>query len=142
MIASTPSLWQSWLTVGGSIVGAVVTLTLLSKAPGARVIFRLLVADPIGRWMDERMDRKIQEAVGLQADVIQADIRARIHENVAVAIEPLKESIDQVNNAVNNVGTGQPPMKDRVASLEIGQVGIKATVDTIAHMVESLVRRK
>lgn len=137
-IEVTRNLWQSWAVTGGSIVSAVVILSILAKVPGGRAVFRFLVADPVARWMDARMDAKITSAVGLQADTVEANVQ----QHVTAALEPFDRKIDQINHAVNNVEPGTPPIKERVHRIELGQQVTDAKIDTLTVMVESLVQRK
>ena len=99
----TRDLWQSWAVTVGGLVGAVVTLSLLAKVPGGRHAFKFLVADPVGRWMDNQMERKIETAVGLQTDAVKVAVRhhvretlGSIEENVDCAREVALETEDDV----------------------------------------------
>ena len=133
----TRDLWQSWAVTVGGLVGAVVTLSLLVKIPGGRHAFKFLVADPVGRWMDNQMERKIETAVNLQTDAVKVAVRHHVRETLG----PIEEKIDQINHAVNNVGNA-PPIKDRVRKIEAQQQLDTDKLDTLTGMVESLISRK
>ena len=133
----TRNLWQSWGVTVGSLVSAAVVLTILAKVPGGRQAFKFLVADPVGRWNDARMDAKIKAAGDAQAEAIRVAIETHVRE----CLEPIAAEISQINNAINNVGPGIDPMKTRVGNIEHGQAEANGKLDTVIEMVTSLIGR-
>jgi hypothetical protein len=134
----TRDLWQSWGVTVSGFVGAAFLLTASAKVPGPwRWLFRQLVQQPIEEWQDKRMDRKITDAVGLQAETTQLAVRTHVEKCIA----PIEQAMGQINEAVNNVPSGTSKLKDRVRSLEDGQEHMTGQLDEISQNVKALIQR-
>ena len=120
-----------------STAGAVGILAGLAHAPGTRVIFRRLVRDPIGEWFDARIEQRIQTGIGAEADAS----KVMIQQCISDAVEPIRLELTAINNAVNNVDPDTPPIKDRVRTIELGQVETHTKLDTLTGLVEALASR-
>lgn len=127
----TRNLWQSWAVTAGGLVSAVIALTVLTKIPGGRALFKFLVADPVTRWIDRTMDRKITDATAIQMHSNRLSIEKHVSESIA----PLVLQVEQINTAVNNVAPGTPAIKDRVARCERKLEAVDGKVDTIIRLM-------
>lgn len=113
-------------TVAGGITGAALILTTLAKVPGGKWLFARLVVEPARQMV---------------RDVMTAEIDKAVDRRIGAHVAPLVDAIESVNVAVNHVAPGSPPLKDRVARIEEGQVRIEGQLSIIRGVVERLVER-
>lgn len=126
MIATQVVVWESVVVVAGGLVAGAVGLSVLAKVPGGRWLFEQLVAEPIRGIVHAAVDERVDEAT-----------EAKVDDKLGA----LEAKVDQINRAVNNVGPGAPPLKDRVGSLEHGQERIFGQLLVVREMLETLVGR-
>ena len=126
MIAAQVVVWESVVVVAGGLVAGAVGLSVLAKVPGGRWLFQRLVADPM---------RELVRAI------VDAEVDPAVERSVADHLAPLETKVDQINHAVNNVGPGAPPLKDRVGNLERGQEEIHGQLVIVRDMLKELVGR-
>lgn len=123
MIAAV-SLLEAWGLVVSSILTAAAVLTALAKVPGFRWVFNNLVMRPFARVIDER----VMHGIGLQAEMVHLEVQRQLG--------PIRQSIDDINQAVNNVAPGVDPIKTKVHALQEGQAVIETKVDTLTEFVK------
>lgn len=123
-------LVEAWITTAGGIVGGVAALTLISKVPGGKQAFNLLVRDPLAKWLDNRFESSIETIV-----------KGEVADQIKDALAPLESKIDSVNYAVNNVEPGVPPIKDKVRHMQTMQIAMDEKLDTVLEIVKTLVAK-
>jgi hypothetical protein len=117
---SIEQLLVSSSVVAGGLVGGVVMLGGLSRMPYLKKLFELLVLAPVSSFIDGRITASVD-----------AKLREKVSEAVRLELTTVNAAIDQINEAVNNVGPGVDPLKTRVAKIIATQHEMKESQSEI-----------